>query len=283
MATSTSSGSAAARAHMAAYFKQEAKEKAEEIEQRTEAEFQAIFAEKIKQASQSVQIEIEHRRKDRIVLKKIERSRVQSAQRVAKMQAQNDIMTRVKEECLSSLAEVSQNARYPELCKFLMAQGLMTITENRVTVRCRKEDLTIIQTQVAGAVRLYQDFMFGQTHIRPTCTVAVDTAEFLPSGPVSGDLRLSCCGGVMLLAREGKIICRNTLDSRLDLCFEALKPQIRGLLFGVRELKPSIPSEIDAAAAHIRARIEKQHAEVAAASAKASAGKDQKVDSNAKK
>jgi len=278
-----SAASASARLHMAAYFKQEAKEKAEEIEQRTEAEFQAIFAEKIKQASRLVQAEMDLRRKDRVVIKKIERSRAQSAQRVAKMQAQNEIMNRVKEECLSSLATVSENTRYPELCKFLIAQGLMTITENRVFVRCRKEDLAMVQTQIPGALQLYKDFTFAQTRVRPTCVVSVDETEYLPSGPVTGDLRLSCCGGVMLLAREGKIVCRNTLDSRLDLCFEALKPQIRGLLFGVRELKPSVPSEIDASAAHIQARITKQHAEVAAAAAKAPKDKDQKIDSNAKK
>jgi len=278
-----STASSAARAHMAAYFKQEAKEKAEEIEQRTEAEFQAIFAEKIKQASRAVQTEMELRRKDKVVIKKIERSRVQSTQRVAKMQAQNEIMNRVKEECLSSLAAVSQNTRYPELCKFLLAQGLMTITENRVIVRCRNEDLTMIQTQVPGAVHLYQEFIFRSVGIRPSCVVSVDQTEFLPSGPVTGEMRLSCCGGVMLLAREGKIVCRNTLDSRLDLCFEALKPQIRGLLFGVRAPKPSVPSEIDAAAVHIKARIQKQHAEVAAAAAKASKDMDHKVDSNAKK
>ncbi len=53
--------------------------------------------------------------------------------------------------------------------------------------------------------------------------------------------------------------------SRLDLCFEALVPQIRGLLFGVREVKPSVPSEIDAQAEKIKHHIAKQRAEAEAA------------------
>jgi hypothetical protein len=42
-------------------------------------------------------------------------------------------------------------------------------------------------------------------------------------------------GGVVLSARNGQIVCRNTLDSRLDIAFSQLKPQVRGTLFGFRE------------------------------------------------
>jgi hypothetical protein len=49
-------------------------------------------------------------------------------------------------------------------------------------------------------------------------------------------VRFVCCsaGGVVLSSRNGQIICRNTLDSRLDIAFAALKPQVRGTLFGFR-------------------------------------------------
>ena len=52
---------------------------------------------------------------------------------------------------------------------------------------------------------------------------------------------LSSAGGIVLSARNGQIVCRNTLDSRLDIAFEQLKPQIRGTLFGFREkIKDSV-------------------------------------------
>ena len=43
------------------------------------------------------------------------------------------------------------------------------------------------------------------------------------------------CGGVVLKANRGKIILRNTLDSRLDLVFKDLSPALRGVLFGTRK------------------------------------------------
>ena len=39
------------------------------------------------------------------------------------------------------------------------------------------------------------------------------------------------CGGVILYNMNKRIVCTNTLQSRLDLCFEELLPQIRSLLF----------------------------------------------------
>jgi len=39
---------------------------------------------------------------------------------------------------------------------------------------------------------------------------------------------------VVLSSRQGQIVCRNTLDSRLDIAFSQLKPEVRGKLFGFR-------------------------------------------------
>lgn len=39
------------------------------------------------------------------------------------------------------------------------------------------------------------------------------------------------CGGIVLYTVNRKIVCYNTLKSRLDLCFEELLPHIRKLLF----------------------------------------------------
>ena len=39
------------------------------------------------------------------------------------------------------------------------------------------------------------------------------------------------CGGVIMCTTNKKIVCTNTLKSRLDLCFEELLPHIRSHLF----------------------------------------------------
>lgn len=38
-------------------------------------------------------------------------------------------------------------------------------------------------------------------------------------------------GGVQLRAQKDRIICNNTLDERLELCYQEALPEIRSILF----------------------------------------------------
>ena len=38
-------------------------------------------------------------------------------------------------------------------------------------------------------------------------------------------------GGIQLRAQKERIVCNNTLDERLELCYQEALPEIRGLLF----------------------------------------------------
>jgi len=151
------------------------------------------------------------------------------------MRRRDDKMNELKKEVLGRLASISADKKYPALVKFLITQGLMTLMETEVELRVRKEDLAIVSEQLPIAVQLYKDTMSAATSIVPTVTVTIDQKQFLPPGPKPGQQQASCCGGVLLSSRAGQIVCRNTLDARVDLCFESLKPQLRGALFGVRE------------------------------------------------
>jgi len=221
-------------AQMIAFIKQEAREKAEEIEQRTEAEFQAEKLNRIRALARSIREDVERKKKDKTISKKIEHSRRITEARTKKMRERDNIIKQVKNEILEKLVEVSKNSHYSELIKFLIIQGLMTIAESHIILQCRKEDLDFVGAQLDGAVKSYQEFVLKATGVSPKCEVEINKTEFLPPSPRKGVLGLSCCGGVVLSARNGTIVCRNTLDSRLDLCFESLVPQVRGLLFGIR-------------------------------------------------
>lgn len=45
------------------------------------------------------------------------------------------------------------------------------------------------------------------------------------------DEDIKCFGGVILTNESGLIICKNTLDTRIDLAFSLVLPQIRSSLF----------------------------------------------------
>ncbi|KAG0491815.1 hypothetical protein HPP92_005213 [Vanilla planifolia] len=63
--------------------------------------------------------------------------------------------------------------------------------------------------------------------------IIVDNHVYLPPSPSHHNPHGPfCSGGVVLASRDGKIVCENTLDARLDVVFRKKLPEIRKLLFG---------------------------------------------------
>jgi len=77
--------------------------------------------------------------------------------------------------------------------------------------------------------------MKNASDITPKVEVKIDDKIFLPPAPKSDDdKQLTCTGGLLLTAKNGQIVCRNTLDARLDIAFDRMKPQTRGIIWGER-------------------------------------------------
>jgi len=217
---------------MIAFIRQEAREKAEEIRVKTESAFMAEKLNLKTQASIKIRDDYEQKKKNALVSKKIARSKEINSSRMSVMKNRNDKVEDLKQQVTGELAKLSKHPKYPDLIKFLLAEGFMAVMEEYVTIQCRKEDEAIVKAQLAGAIELFQQQIRDATGK----TVAVNTqidSDYLPSGPGSGKGE-SCCGGVVLHANGRKLICRNTLDSRLELAFHDLSPQVRGGLFGER-------------------------------------------------
>ncbi|KAG5405058.1 hypothetical protein IGI04_011177 [Brassica rapa subsp. trilocularis] len=118
------------------------------------------------------------------------------------------------------------------------------LKEPSVLLRCREEDLGLVESILDDAKEEYA----GKANVHAP-EVAVDTTIFLPPPPTSSDPHaLHCSGGVVLASRDGKIVCENTLDARLDVAFRMKLPVIRRSLFGqimsskVRAKKEQPPS-----------------------------------------
>jgi V-type H+-transporting ATPase subunit E len=218
---------------MIAFIQQEAKEKADEIKVKTEAEFMAEKLSLQTEASIAIREEFDRKRKERTVAKRIERSKMLNTSRYTIMRHRDDKMKQLKQAVTARLAEVSKNPKYKDLLRFLLIQGIMTMQEEHITVQCRKEDEGLVKPMLSEALEAYTGLIEKATGVRPNVKLTMG-AENLPAGPQQGRQGASCCGGVVLSAKGGKIVCRNTLDNRLEHAFYNLEPQLRGLLFGVR-------------------------------------------------
>ena len=108
--------------------------------------------------------------------------------------------------------------------------------EPQVMIQCRKSDEGLVKEIIADAGKIYQTIMKEQVKMlqgqEPPIEVLIDTSFYLPEYNPEGSGKVgSCVGGIRLHARGGRIVCSNTLDERLELCYQEAIPQIRKLLF----------------------------------------------------
>ena len=127
---------------------------------------------------------------------------------------------------------------YSDLLLKLIIEGAMKMDEPLVTVRCRKADASAVrgllaqaQRQVNGkrAALKQQDASKGQG-LTTTFDVSIKMADG-PKAVLPAEGPFACSGGVVLVARGGRIVCDNTLDERLNLAFQGLLPVVNHTLF----------------------------------------------------
>ena len=92
----------------------------------------------------------------------------------------------------------------------------------------REVDADLIKGVIKPAREAYKQ-RFGQE----APSVEFDSKNFLPPPPgMQSEEHESCSGGLSVSSADGKIVCPNTFDARLQIAYEANLPQIRSALFG---------------------------------------------------
>nr|GEW47762.1 V-type proton ATPase subunit E-like [Tanacetum cinerariifolium] len=195
---------------MVRFIRQEADEKANEISVSAEEEFNIEKLQLLEAEKKKIRQEYERKQKQVEVRKKIEYSMQLNASRIKVLQAQDDLVSAMREAASKDLLTVSHHEfqhqhNYEALLKALIVQGLLRLKEP--------------SEEYAEKTNVH----------RPE--IIVDNI-YLPSAPSFNDPHaLSCSGGVVLASRDGKIVFENTLDARLDVIFRGKLPEIRRHLF----------------------------------------------------
>uniref|UniRef100_A0A1D1XSA2 V-type proton ATPase subunit E n=1 Tax=Anthurium amnicola TaxID=1678845 RepID=A0A1D1XSA2_9ARAE len=214
---------------MVKFIHQEAEEKANEISVSAEEEFNIEKLQLVEAEKKKIKQEYERKDKQVEIRKKIEYSMQLNASRIKVLQAQDDLVNSMKAAAEQELLHVSHDHHaYKKLLKELIVQCFLRLKEPSLLLRCRKEDLELVESVLHSAKHEYAEK--ANVH-HPE--VVIDNHTFLPSAPnhhhAHGPF---CSGGVVLASRDGKIVCENTLDARLEVVFRKKLPEIRKWLFG---------------------------------------------------
>ena len=203
--------------HMMAFIEQEAKEKAEEINGKSEEEFSIEKARLVQKEKLKVMAYYEKKEKALDLHKKIQRSNLLNQSRLQVLKSRDDHVTSLLDETRLKLADITSSSRYDKFLENCVTQGLCQLLEHDVVVRCRSQDVNSVKGILGKSQAEYERITKGKT-----CVVTVDTTF----------LAADVSGGVELYSKDGKIKVANTLESRLEMISSQMLPQVRTALFG---------------------------------------------------
>ncbi|XP_036433026.1 V-type proton ATPase subunit E 1 [Colossoma macropomum] len=207
--------------HMMAFIEQEANEKAEEIDAKAEEEFNIEKGRLVQTQRLKIMEYYEKKEKQIEQQKKIQMSNLMNQARLKVLKARDDMISDMLNEARQRLANVARDpSRYSALMDGLVLQGFYQLLEPKVTIRCRKQDLALVQAAVQKNIPIYKAAAKNNLEVR------IDQDSFL-SPEVSG--------GIEIYNADGKIKVSNTLESRLDLIAQQMMPEIRVALFGANQ------------------------------------------------
>lgn len=219
---------------MVRFILQEAEEKASEISVAAEEEFNIEKLQLVESEKRRIRQDYERKEKQVDVRRKIEYSTELNAARIKVLQAQDDIVTEMKESAGVGLLRVTKDANaYKKVLKGLIVQSLLRLREPSLVLRCREADRSHVESVLEAAKKEYAE----KTKVNLP-KIIIDNKVYLPPQKSSRDAHgLSCSGGVVLASQDGKIVCDNTLDARVDVSFRQKLPEIRKKLFGQQASK----------------------------------------------
>ena len=169
---------------------------------------------------------------------KIEKSKEQNEKRIMKMRKVNDYIDQLNVVCRDKVKEdlANDQSAYKKLLKDLLLQGLIKLMESTVVIRCREQDVGLIEDVMEEAVSEYRQMIVDQVKIfegkspdEIPCKITIDTSKYLLSA--DEDPKAGIIGGFKMLVKRGKIVLSQSVDDRIALCFQAAIPAIRYMLF----------------------------------------------------
>jgi len=207
---------------MVAFIRQEARDKAEEIEVRAKEECNVEVMKMTDREKAKMREEFKQREKRIEIENKITKQKVLDGYRMELLKAEDGKKTELKEMVKKRFAGVVKDSgKYKEFLKQAMIQAFLLIwDEDEVTVSCRKQDQSVVKNLMQGALDEVK------SRAQKECNTTLKMNATFNNKPVK------CSGGVIVSARGGKVVCDNTLDARLNIVMRTELPMVRERLFG---------------------------------------------------
>lgn len=223
---------------MTAFIKQEAMEKAREIEIKANEEFEIEKSKLVRQETDAIDSQYEKKFKQATMSQQITRSTVANKTRLKVLSARQELLDGIFQTAEKQLADGAKDkARYQKILKGLILEGYYALNEPQLQLRARKKDYAVVKKAAEEAANEYKQEVGRETEGK------IDEQNPLPEGlcvtrvpDFPHSQTCSNCktraGGVVIIGGAGKIDINNTFEARLELLKDSAAPAMRESLFG---------------------------------------------------
>ncbi|KAL6896972.1 vacuolar ATP synthase subunit E [Trichoderma evansii] len=203
---------------MTAFIKQEAMEKAREIEIKANEEFEIEKSKLVRQETDAIDTQYEKKFKQATMSQQITRSTVANKTRLKVLGARQELLDNIFEEARKQLASgVKDKAKYQKTLTGLVLEGFYAMNEPELQLQAKKSDYDAVKKAIDEAAKEYKK------EVGKDVSATIDESNPLDD---------STAGGIIILGGKGKIDIDNTLEARLQLLEHAAAPAVRESLFG---------------------------------------------------
>jgi len=203
---------------MTQFIRQEALEKAKEIEIKADEEFAIEKSKLVRQETSAIDTQYEKKFKQASMSQQITRSTLANKTRIRVLGARQELLDDLFEKARGQLGGATKDkSKYQQICSDLSLEGLYALNEPKIKVRARKQDYDVVKKAIDTATSTYKDKMGRELD------VSIDENNPHPETTV---------GGVSIIGGGGLIDINNTLEERLKLLEVDALPMVRTTLFG---------------------------------------------------
>lgn len=162
---------------MTAFIRQEALEKAKEIEIKADEEFAIEKSKLVRQETSTIDTTYSKKHKQASMSQQITRSTLANKTRIKVLSARQELLDELFEKARGKLDGYAKDkSKYQEMCKGLTLEGVYALNEEKVAVRARKADYDLVKKSLEAAKKEYKDTLHKEVDI------VLDEKNPLPEG-----------------------------------------------------------------------------------------------------
>ena len=162
---------------MTAFIRQEALEKAREIEIKADEEFAIEKSKLVREESASIDSQYEKKFKQASMSQQITRSTVANKTRIKVLSARQELLDDLFDQARKRLVDATKDKKkYQETLKNLILEGAYALNEDKIIVRARKADYDLVGKAIEDAQKDYKD------NVKKEVQISIDKENPQPEG-----------------------------------------------------------------------------------------------------